>query len=345
MTNPIAKTAAASGASHLPSSTLGEKPRHSLRSVLSSQIELLIEILDRLDGDLEAEPDFVEDENLDEAWAQPVSLGIEAQVIKRGARRAKAFGAAERDQAYFGLDGGTERAARFGRSSPPPAEVLRPGLRESVRNRLVRHGTDVPTDAELLGALLSLVMPRRDPQPLARRLLYRFGSFSASLAAPVSQLALVEGMGRASATNLKIILAAAKRFGRDQIDRDLPILSSWTQLLDYCRVTMAFEDIEQFRLLLLNKRNCLIADEVQQKGTVDHTPVYPREVIKRSLELSATAIILVHNHPSGDPTPSAADVSMSKEIIAAARPLGIVVHDHIIIGRKGHASLKALRLI
>lgn len=345
MTNPIAKTAPAVNASHLPPSTLGDEPGPSLRSVISSQIELLIEILDRLDGDVEAEPDLVDDENLDEAWAQPVSLGPRARVIRRDARRTRAFGAAERDQTHFGSDGGTERAVPFGSSSPPPPEVLRPGLRESVRNRLVRHGTDVPTDAELLGALLSLVMPRRDPQTLARRLLYRFGSFSASLAAPVSQLALVEGMGRASATNLKIILAAAKRFGRDQIDRDRPILSSWTQLLDYCRVTMAFEDIEQFRLLLLNKRNCLIADEVQQKGTVDHTPVYPREVIKRSLELSATAIILVHNHPSGDPTPSAADVSMTKEIIAAARPLGIVVHDHIIVGRKGHASLKALRLI
>jgi DNA repair protein RadC len=345
MTNPIAKAAAAAGVSHLPSSTLGDEPEPSLRSVISSQIELLIEILDRLDGDLDAEPDLIEDENLDEAWAQPVSLGPRVGSVRLGRRRAKAFGAAERGQAHFRSDATGDRTGLMAGSTPPLRAVLQPGLRESVRNRLVRHGTDVPTDVELLGALLSLVMPRRDPQTIAHRLIYRFGSFSASLAAPVSQLALIEGMGRASATNLKIILAAAKRFGRDQIDRERPILNSWTQLLDYCRVTMAFEDIEQFRLLLLNKRNCLIADEVQQKGTVDHTPVYPREVIKRSLELSATAIILVHNHPSGDPTPSAADVSMTKEIIVAATPLGIIVHDHIIIGRKGHASLKALRLI
>ena len=145
--------------------------------------------------------------------------------------------------------------------------------------------------------------------------------------------------------NLKVIQAVAQRFARDQVSREQPILSSWAQLIDYCRATMAFEDIEQFRILFLDKKNRLIADEVQQAGTVDHTPVYPREVIKRTLELSATAIILVHNHPSGDPTPSSADVQMTRQINDIARPLGITLHDHIIVGRNGHASLKGMKLI
>lgn len=279
-----------------------------------------------------------------------VSIGVRARAGCIGAKKSKklvrgtrASGAAERDQADFHHQ--FDEIGQALQDQFSAAQRPRTGLRASVRDRLVRHGTDVPTDAELLGALLSLVTPRRDVESLANLLINRFGSFSSALAAPVAQLAVVEGLGRTSATNLKIILAAAKRFGRDQIDRARPILSSWTQLLDYCHVTMAYEEMEHFRLLLLNRRNCLIADEVQQRGTVDHTPVYPREVIKRSLELSATAIILVHNHPSGDPTPSTADVRMTKEIISAAKPLGIVVHDHIIIGRSGHSSLKALRLI
>src|SRR5690606_12553387 len=152
-------------------------------------------------------------------------------------------------------------------------------------------------------------------------------------------------LGETRVANLKIVVAAAQRYARGQVASDNPLLNSWTQLIDYCRATMAFEDIEQFRLLFLDKKNRLIADEVQQKGTVDHTPVYPREVIKRSLELSGTAVILLHNHPSGDPSPSTADVQMTRQIIEVAKPLGITVHDHIIIGRAGHASMKALRLI
>jgi len=142
-----------------------------------------------------------------------------------------------------------------------------------------------------------------------------------------------------------VMQAAAQRYARDQVSTDLPILSSWAALIDYCRSAMAFEEIEQFRVLFLDKKNRLIADEVQQRGTVDHTPVYPREVIKRSLELGATALILVHNHPSGDPAPSTADVQMTRQIIEVAKPLGITVHDHIIIGKSGHASLKAQRFI
>src|SRR6185437_408222 len=148
----------------------------------------------------------------------------------------------------------------------------------------------------------------------------------------------------AAITELKIIHAAASRLARGQV-RKRPVLSSWSTVIDYCRTAMAFADKEQFRILFLDKRNQLIVDEVQQKGTVDHTPVYPREVVKRALELSATALILVHNHPSGDPTPSRSDIVMTEAIIEVAKPLGILVHDHIIVGKDGHASLKGLKLI
>jgi len=222
---------------------------------------------------------------------------------------------------------------------------LNAGHRERVRERLSKVGGAAFTDVEMLEAVLHIVIPRKDTKPLAKLLLNRFGTFSAVLSAPASELGKFKGLGETSIANLKIVLAAAQRFGRDQVDREQPILSSWSQLIDYCRSAMAFEDREQFRILFLDKRNRLIADEVQQTGTVDHTPVYPREVIKRTLELNATALILVHNHPSGDPSPSTADVQITKQIIEVAKPLGISVHDHIVIGRAGHASMKALRLI
>ena len=182
-------------------------------------------------------------------------------------------------------------------------------------------------------------LPRRDVKPLAKLLLAKFGSFAEVIAAPEARLAEVEGLGPAGITELKIVRAAASRFLRGAIKKR-PVLSSWSSVLDYCRTAQGFADREQFRVLFLDKRNALIADEVEQTGTVDHTPVYPREVVKRALELSATAIILVHNHPSGDPTPSAAGIQMTKAIIAVAAPLGIAVHDHVIVGKDGHASLK-----
>jgi DNA repair protein RadC len=193
--------------------------------------------------------------------------------------------------------------------------------------------------------VLHIVLPRRDTKAIAKELLGRFGSLSGVFAADPAELDKVKGLGAISAANLKIIQAVAQRFARDRVDRSQPILSSWSQLMDYCRASMAFEDIEQFRILFLDKKNRLIADEVQQTGTVDHTPVYPREVIKRTLELNATALILLHNHPSGDPAPSSADVQMTKQIVDVAKPLGITVHDHVIIGKSGHASMKGLRLI
>ena len=221
----------------------------------------------------------------------------------------------------------------------------RVGHRDRVRQRFIRLGADAFADYEMLEAVLHVVVPQRDTKDLAKSLLERFGSFSAVLAAPYDQLRRCKGLGDVTAANLKIIQGAAQRYARDRVSRDQPILSSWSALLDYCRAQMAYEDIEQFRLLFLDKKNKLVADEVQQRGTVDHTPVYPREVIKRALELSATALILVHNHPSGDPSPSAADVQMTRAIVDVAKPLGISVHDHIIIGRTGHASLRGLKLI
>ena len=196
----------------------------------------------------------------------------------------------------------------------------------------------------LFELVLFRAIPQRDVKPLAKDLIGRFGSFPEVISAPAARLAEIKGIGDAAITELKLVHAAASRLARGQVQKR-PILSSWSSVIDYCRTMMAFADKEQFRILFLDKRNRLIADEVQQVGTIDHTPVYPREVVKRALELSATALILVHNHPSGDPTPSHADIQMTRTIIDVALPLGIAVHDHIIVGKEGHASFKGLRLI
>jgi len=218
------------------------------------------------------------------------------------------------------------------------------GHRERLRARFLEAGAPALADYELLELVLFRALPRRDLKPLTKTLLATFGSFAEVICAPKERLREIKGMGEAAITDLKIIEAAATRFVRGQVKRRT-VLSSWSQVLDYCRSVMAFAAIEQFRVLFLDKRNHLIADEQHQVGTIDHTPVYPRELVKRALELSATAMILVHNHPSGDPTPSRADVQMTQAIIEVARPLGIAVHDHIIVGKDGHASLKALKLI
>jgi DNA repair protein RadC len=218
------------------------------------------------------------------------------------------------------------------------------GHRERLRARFRDAGPDALSDYELLELVLFRAIPQRDVKPLAKALIARFGSFAEAVAAPRSRLREVKGIGEAAVTELEIVHAAAARLAKGEV-RKRPVLSSWSSVLDYCRTAMAFSDKEQFRLLFLDKRNQLIADEVQQSGTVDHTPVYPREVVKRALELSATALILVHNHPSGDPTPSRADIQMTQAIIDVAKPLGIAVHDHIIVGKEGHASLKGLKLI
>jgi DNA repair protein RadC len=218
------------------------------------------------------------------------------------------------------------------------------GHRERLRDRFREAGSDALSDYELLELVLFRALPRRDVKPLAKSLILKFGSFAEVIAAPPQRLAEVAGLGEGAITEFKIVEAAARRLARGEVKRRT-VLASWSAVLDYCRAAMAFSDREQFRILFLDKRNQLIADEVQQVGTVDHTPVYPREVVKRALELSATAVILVHNHPSGDPTPSRADIQMTQQIVEVAKPLGIAVHDHIIVGKEGHASLKGMRLI
>ena len=218
------------------------------------------------------------------------------------------------------------------------------GHRERLRRRFRDAGADAVPDYELLELILFRAVPRRDTKPLAKAILAQFGTFAEALNAPEERLKEVPGLGQAAITEIKLVRAAALRLVRGEV-LERPVLGSWSQVLDYCRASMGFEAKEQFRILFLDKRNQIIADEVQQKGTVDHTPVYVREVVKRALELSATAIVLVHNHPSGDPTPSRADIEMTKQIVSSAKNLGIVVHDHIIVGKQGHASFRGLGLI
>jgi DNA repair protein RadC len=205
------------------------------------------------------------------------------------------------------------------------------GHRERMRARLLTAGPDGLADYELLEMLLFLALPRRDTKPVAKALLARFGSFAGAISAPLNDLRAVEGMGEAAVAALKTVQAAALRLARAEV-MERPVLSNWDRLMDYLNAMLARERIEQFRVLFLDTRNRLLADEAQARGTVNHTPVYPREVVKRALELQATALILVHNHPSGDPTPSADDVAMTREVQAAARALSIVLHDHVIIG-------------
>jgi DNA repair protein RadC len=218
------------------------------------------------------------------------------------------------------------------------------GHRARLRGRLREAGAEAVSDYELLELVLFRAIPQRDVKPLAKDLIATFGSFAEAVSAPPARLAEIKGIGDAVITEIRIVQAAANRLARGQV-RKRPVLSSWSSVIDYCRTTMAFAEKEQFRVLFLDKRNQLIVDELQQVGTVDHTPVYPREVVKRALELSATALILVHNHPSGDPTPSHADIEMTQTIIKVAGPLGIAVHDHIVVGKEGHASFRSLRLI
>lgn len=218
------------------------------------------------------------------------------------------------------------------------------GHRERLRERFVEGGAQALPDYELLEMVLFRAIKRGDTKPIAKALMARFGTFAEVISAEPLRLMEVKGVGPAVATELKLIQAAALRLTRGQV-LQRPLLASWNAIIEYCRAAMAFNEVESFRLLFVDKRNQLIADEVQQTGTVDHTPVYVRQVIKRALELSATAIIMVHNHPSGDPTPSLADIDMTKKIIAAGLATGILVQDHIIIGRKGNVSLRNLQLI
>ncbi|HEY4252036.1 MAG TPA: DNA repair protein RadC [Roseomonas sp.] len=219
---------------------------------------------------------------------------------------------------------------------PPPGPE---GHRARMRAKLLTAGPEALLDHELLEMLLFVALPRRDTKPIARALIARFGSFAAALSAPVPDLRTVPDLGEAGAAALKTVQAAALRLVRAEL-LNRPVLDHWDRLLDYLTAAMAREPVEQFRVLFLDSKNRLIADEAQARGTVNRTPVYPREVVKRALELGATALVLVHNHPSGDPTPSRADVAMTEEVQKAAAALGILLHDHIVIGRAGHLSLR-----
>ncbi len=218
------------------------------------------------------------------------------------------------------------------------------GHRARLRQRFLKAGADALPDYELLELLLFHAQPRADMKPVAKALLRRFGGFAHVISAEPAELARVKGVGEAAIVALKTVQGAALRLIREQA-MERPVLSSWQKVIDYCRASMAFSKTEQFRLLYLDRKNKIIMDEVHQEGTIDHTPVYPREVVKRALDLGAAAIVMVHNHPSGDPTPSQADIEMTREVRDAAEKLGISLHDHIIIGHGEHASLKSLGLI
>ncbi|WP_312361888.1 RadC family protein [Ensifer sp.] len=228
-------------------------------------------------------------------------------------------------------------------ASPATEEAHYLGHRDRLRTRYREHGDGALADYEILEMLLFRLIPRKDTKPIAKALLARFGTLAGVFGAPLALLQEVKGIGETVALDLKLVSTIGHRTLKSEL-RKKHVLSSWSAVVEYCHAAMAYETKEQFRILFLDKRNTLIADEVQQTGTIDHTPVYPREVVKRALELSATALVLAHNHPSGDPTPSRADIDMTKQIVETAKPLGIAVHDHIIIGKDGHVSMKSLRL-
>jgi DNA repair protein RadC len=218
------------------------------------------------------------------------------------------------------------------------------GHRKRLRARFLASDGDGLADYELLELILAQAIPRVDTKPLAKQLIQRFGGFAEVINAAPNALAKITGIGDAAITALKIIRASALRHARHEL-MGRPVIASWDKLIDYCMAAMAHSPIEEFRLLFLDKRNALIADEVQQHGTVDHTALYPREVMKRALELGASAIIMVHNHPSGDPTPSEPDIAMTREVSEAAEKLGIALYDHLVIGKGSHASFRNLGLL
>lgn len=230
------------------------------------------------------------------------------------------------------------------KAAPAAKKPDHSGHRDRLRERFSTGGADALADYELIELFLFMAIPRKDTKPLAKALLAEYGSLPELLAAPIHQLSQSAGVSQNTAIALKAIQATAHRMLKQDIMQK-PVLNSWSRLMDYCMATMAQENREHFRVLFLNKKNELIADEIQGSGTVDHTPAYPREIMKRSLEVGATAIILVHNHPSGDPTPSQADIDMTQQIIRAAAPFNITVHDHIIVSRNGYTSFKNQGLI
>lgn len=228
--------------------------------------------------------------------------------------------------------------------APPPEKPHFFGHRQRLRERFLHGGGEALADYEMLELILFAAKPRGDVKPLAKQLLKEFGSFSGVIKGLPEDLRKIAGVGDSVVTSLKMVQAASERMLREEV-LDRPLIQSWSAMLDYAKTTMAHKQIEEFRILFLNRRNEIIRDEVQQRGTVDHTPVYTREVIKRALELGASNIILMHNHPSGDHTPSKGDISITKQVIDAAKAVGISVHDHIIISQRGHYSFRANGII
>jgi DNA repair protein RadC len=229
-------------------------------------------------------------------------------------------------------------------TAPDLSEPHYHGHRDRLRQRFLQAGPEALADYEMLELILFMAIPRRDVKPLAKQLLLRFENLAGVLSAPAGELQTIEGVSENVAIALKSVQGAAHRMMKQEIMKR-PILNSWSRLVDYVTATMAHERKEHFRLLMLNKKNELIADEIQNSGTVDHTPAYPREIMKRALEVGATALILVHNHPSGDPAPSQADVEMTNAIKAAGVPFNIVIHDHLIVSRNGTSSFRTLGLL
>jgi len=232
----------------------------------------------------------------------------------------------------------------FAPETAVPASARQPSYirdhRQRLRARFLGGGARAMPDYEMLELVLFRAIPRRDVKPLARALLETFGDFAGVLSAPAERLSGVPGVGEAVICELKVVEAAAHRLAQTRV-MNRPVISSWDALLSYCRASMAHRETEQFRVFYLDRKNVLIADEEQARGTVDHVPVYPREVVRRALHLNASALILVHNHPSGDPTPSAADIDMTAQVARAAEVLGITLHDHVVIGRAGEVSFRA----
>jgi DNA repair protein RadC len=226
----------------------------------------------------------------------------------------------------------------------PISAIGADGHRTRMRQRLLKAGPDALADHEMLEMILFIALPRRDTKPIARQLLTRFRTFGGVLGAQEIELRKIDGMGEAGTAAVKLVQAAALRMMQQELASQ-PLLTTWDRLTDYLTAAMGHERIEQFRILFLDGRNRLLADEIQTKGTVNHAPVYPREVVRRCLELNATAIVMAHNHPSGDPTPSREDVALTAEIVRVTGVMGISVHDHIVVGRGKWLSFRAEKLL
>jgi len=272
--------------------------------------------------------------------------------IWNAARRVWVFDSADHDRVrllcreIYGTDGTFPNAVRHGRNEFAESETTVPhyyGHRRRLRERMIAAGAENLPDYELLEMLLFAANPQGDVKPAAKSLLAHFGGFGKVMSADPEALSEA-GLGLAGVAAIKSVREAALRLMRLEL-QEQPVVNSWDKLIDYCNAQVAHNTVEEFHILFLDRKNVLIKHERQQRGTIDHTPVYPREVVKRALDLGASAMILVHNHPSGDPTPSKADIAVTQDIKKAAAPLGVILHDHLIIGRNGHASLRDLGLI